>query len=238
MRFTPIEPRRPALLLLLTIGTASAWELREAHHPLPELPAALIVASPGADPGEYSELATELEAWGFDAVMAVPEASLGSVESATASLSALGRELKETRGEYQVAAHGYGGTLALMAGLEAERFALIGSPIGPHLVPPDFLSNPGDDNPLFEAPNESLRRELISWAGDMPDVPDPGVPVLLIASDADAVAPPECVRLPSRGWSERRWSRFGMLHNQRTGHLELRSSTAAAVELTRFLKER
>ncbi len=210
------------LLALLGPLAMAGAPLIDAGRPVPDAPVALIVTTPCVDPTAWLGWAEVLEGHGFDAwLFALPPRGQ-EPQDAAAELRAAADELHVSRGPLVVAAHGYGGVLALMAELPAERLALVGTPLGPHAAPvvaqapqgPVAEGLPWPQELVGELPGApcsgELARSYVDWATIFPDFVPPTQPVLLLASDMDPVAPPETVRRPSQGWPGRSWHRVGI----------------------------
>jgi hypothetical protein len=233
--------------VLLASGTTNdCWEIAELGHDLPQRPVILIVGSPGVNVSAYFPWAEALEHRGYNAIFAKPSPTISSVLQAKEGLRSLGDALSLEVGEYIAVSHGYGGTLSLIAGIPATEFGLIGAPLGPHLVA--TTPGPAPVNQGLPFPTEqtglvptapittSLSQELAGWAQNTPVIPDPSAPVVTLASDADVIAPPESVRLPTSGWSDRVWLREGFLSNTRSNHADLLLDTRSAIAVIRAIE--
>ncbi len=215
-------------------------------HDLPQRPAILIVGSPGVNISAYFTWAESLEYEGYNVVFAKPSPTISSVLQAQEGLREFGDALALELGGFIALSHGYGGTLSIIAEIPATGIGLIGSPLGPHLVATTPSPRPVDQGLPF--PNDqtgelptapittSLSRELAGWSENTPVMPDPYAPVVVIASDADVIAPPESVRLPTTDWSDRLWLREGFLSNNRSSHADLLLDSKSAVEVIRALE--
>lgn len=237
------------LVALLTPLAAAGPVLVDAGRPVADAPVALIVTTPCVDPTAYLGWTETLEGHGFDAWWAVLPAAGQDPAGAAAELETAALALAAERGPLVVAAHGYGGVLALMAELPATRWALVGTPLGPHVAP---VIAQAPDGPVAEGlpwPESvvgtlagalcsgNLSRAYVSWATAFPAVTVPTTPVLVLASDLDAVAPPETVRNPSLDWPDRTWHRIGLqslsLHDP--SHADLLADVHVAERVADFL---
>ena len=150
---------------------------------------------------------------------------------------------------YVLAAHGYGGVLALLAHPKPRRTALVATPLGAQVAdirwhteaPPEGLPWPKNWIGSVEgAPlDPSLARTYRSWASEFPDLPVPQVPAFLASSGRDPVAPPETVRIPSAEWPHRTWKRVGPLSMdpKELTHVEMLTDSDLARDMARFLGE-
>ncbi len=233
------------MIWFLPVALAGAGEgsLVDAGAPV-DGPAVLIPVSPGVDPSAADTWVAAIEARGMDAWVFSVGPELGPDE-VSGALAAAAQTLVAERGGYRVAAHGWGGVFALAAGLEAERWALVGVPLGSQAVPgplegerwpwPSALLGALPEAPVSPSVLIAYRR----WVSDLPKLPAPGAPALLVASNLDAVAPPEAVRLPSAGWPDRTWERTGYLGLESGDplHGDLLSDKHLARRVARYLEE-
>ena len=204
---------------------------------------ALVVTTPGVAPSAYRGWVGALEDTGFDAQLLVFEAGnladiVDGIRRTTADLEARG---------YVLAAHGYGGVLALLAHPSPRRLALVATPLGPQMadirwpaeVPTLGLPWPKDwIGSLEGAPlDPDLARTYRSWATDFPEIGVPQVPTWLASSGRDPVAPPETVRIPTAEWPHRTWKRVGplSLDPRELTHGEMLTDADLARDLARFL---
>ncbi len=214
-------------------------------------PVALLVATPCVDPTAWLAWAEAVEGAGLDAWVISLESRGQDPARAAAELAAGARRLAETRGPLRIAAHGYGGVLALLAELPAERLALVGTPLAAQAAPvivaaplgPVSQGLPWPEALVGELPaavcSGELARAYVGWAAELPALTPPGVPVLVMTSDLDVVAPPELVRLPSRAWPDRTWYRVGLQSLALTDplHADLLAHPAVLHRLAAFLGE-
>lgn len=234
-------------LFLLGLGDAGG-PLRDAGRPAPGAPPALVVITPGLPATAALGWVEALEAQGLDAFTFQLPPRGQSVEEVVLALRAAGQALGAARGRPVVLAHGYGGVFALLAQVDAAALVLVGTPLGPHPVPvltqapagPVAEAWPFDAALLGGLPVEpysgALGRAYAAWAVEMPPLPVPPCPALLVASGLDPVAPPELVRLPSAGWPQRTWRRAGLLalDPEEPTHAGLLRDPELARELARF----
>ena len=194
----------------------------------------------------YFPWAEAIEYRGYNALLAKPAATISTIDQAQSGLRELVEATSSDLGAFMAVSHGYGGTLSLIAEIPATGIGLIGAPLGPHLVPTTPAPAPvvqglpfptEQTGGLPTAPvTPSLSRELAGWAQNAPAIPDPTAPVVVLASDADVIAPPESVRLPTTDWSDRFWLREGFLSNKRSSHADLLLDTRSAIEVIRALE--
>jgi hypothetical protein len=240
------------MLLGLLVGLLLSWawaspvaELRNPGRVDPNAPAALVVTTPGVAPGAYMNWVEALEGAGFDAQLLV--FGVGSLQDTVDGIRHTTAALEE-RG-YVLAAHGYGGVLALLAHPNPRRLALAATPLGPQVadirwpaqVPSVGLPWPQDwIGSLEGAPlAPELARTYRAWAGVFPEIPVPQVPTWLASSGRDPVAPPETVRIPSVDWPNRTWKRVGplSLDSRELTHGEMLTDENLARDLAKFLGE-
>jgi len=231
------------MLLITCMALANADALRDAGEVV-DGPAALVIITPGIASDAYNGWVEAIESRGMDAWVfeADPASSSASIGAALASASAA---LAAERGAISVAAHGWGGVYALTAGIAPERLALVGVPLGAHAVagPLDGERWPWETSLLGAMPPAKAPAGALDayrdWVSDFPDYTAPTAPTLLIASNMDAVAPPEVVRLPSMGWPQRTWERAGFLSlsGADPSHGELLQDSAIARRVAEFLEE-
>jgi len=231
------------MFLIGCMALASAGPLRDAGE-VGEGPAALVVVTPGVHASAYDGWIEAIEDRGMDAWLFEMDPGL-KAEAMPALLAQAAAHLTEQRGAVRVAAHGWGGVYALTAGVEAEHWALIGVPLaaqpvagpleGPRWPWPQTLVG---ELPHAAAPEGSLAIYR-GWVAEFPSYPPPTSPTLLIASGMDVVAPPEVVRLPSQGWSQRTWERAGFLSLSGADptHAELLQDAGVARRVAKFLEE-
>ncbi len=236
----------------LVVGAAlAAGPLVDAGRPRPGAPVALIVTTPCVDPTAWLGWTEVLEGHGFDAWWIVLESRGQDTAAAAAEVRRAADALAAERGPLVVAAHGYGGVLALVGGVQAERWALVGTPLGAQAAPvvavapagPVSQGLPWPEAIVGELPPAAcagdLARDYARWSTDFPVYAPPEAPVLLIGSDLDGVAPPETVRRPSVGWLQREWHRAGLqslaLHDP--DHAELLRDPHVADKVADFLGE-
>ena len=194
----------------------------------------------------YFPWADAIEYRGYNAILAKPAVTISTVDQAQAGLRDLVEDHSSDLGDFVAVSHGYGGTLSLLAEIPATGIGLVGAPLGPHLVPtlpapaPVFQGLPFPIEQTGGLPTSpvtmNLSSELAGWAQQTPYIPDPIPPVVVIASDADVIAPPESVRLPTTGWSDRVWLREGFLSNIRSSHADLLLDARSAVDVLKALE--
>jgi len=233
--------------VLTTSTNQASWELAELGHSLSQRPTVLIVGSPGVNITAYFNWAEAIESRGYNALFAKPSATISSVTQAQEGLRLLGEVVKNEFGDFIAVSHGYGGTLSILSEIPAVGIGLVGSPLGPHLAQTipgpapvyEGLPYPTDQTGVLPtAPiTNSLSLELATWAHDTPALIDPAPPVVLLASDADVIAPPEAVRLPTTGWNDRYWLRDGFLSNYRSDHSDLLLNERVAINVIRALEK-
>lgn len=229
------------MLLISCMALASAGPLRDVGAVV-EAPAALIVVTPGVAARAYDGWVSAIEAQGMDAWVfeGDPGLDVGGLPELLATAVAW---LIEERGSVRIAAHGYGGVFALMAGVEAERWALIGVPLGPHAVagPLSGTRWPWDTSLVGVLPPAKAATGALdgyrTWVTEFPAYTAPTAPTLLVASNLDVVAPPEVVRIPSEGWPDRTWERTGLLSLERAEltHAELLKDPVLARRVAVFI---
>ena len=71
--------------------------------------------------------------------------------------------------------------------------------------------------------------------GEREAAADPDSPVFLLASGADVVAPPECVRLPSKGWTDRSFIRLDGFSFSQNRHAELLTDKTVMRKIRKIL---
>jgi hypothetical protein len=211
----------------------------------PDAPVALIVTTPGIAPSAYMQWVEALEDAGFDAKLLVFEADslqdiVDEIRRTTAALEGPG---------YVLAAHGYGGVLALLAHPNPRRLALVATPLGPQVADirwPGEIPSMGLPWPktwigsIEDAPLDPvLARTYRSWAVEFPEFTPPQMPTYLASSGRDPVAPPETVRLPSADWPRRTWKRVGplSLDPHELTHAEMLTDASLARDMAKFLGE-
>lgn len=210
--------------------------------------AALVVVTPGVQAEAYLAWTNALEDQGLDAWLVRFPAPDQTVDSVTNGLAQAYETLAAER-EVVVAAHGYGGAFVLLSGIQPERLALVGTPLGPHAAP---LTMPPAPHVVAEGlpctlvgslPLEPYAAEVglayRAWTTEFPSYTPPKAPTLLVASGLDCVAPPETVRLPSQDWPDRHWERTGKLGLDlgELDHAMLLSDERLAHRVARFLAE-
>ena len=203
-------------LLVATLHAAEGnFEIRNLGEVLEKAPVALVVTTPGVAGDAYLGWVDALERTGFDARLLVFPSSLMGWDAAVAGVKSAVDELGTQ--DWVLAAHGYGGVLALMAEVQPDRLALVATPLSPQVTKlsiPEPSSQEGLPWPqswLGELPATWLSREMgrayVSLVEEMPPYAIPACPVWLVASGSDPIAPPETVRLASVGWPQRTWRR-------------------------------
>lgn len=242
----------PALLAPLALAEApAAWQLEDAGRSAPEARVVLVVVTPGVPLSAYLPWVEAIEEAGMDAWTLRFSSRGQGVEDITAGLQEAYSGLTEARGSVAVAAHGYAGVFTLLAALSPARLALVATPLAPHPVPvqvdaePTLVAErlPWDPSLLGPLPAEPYSGELAAayarWASELPALPPPTCPTLLVASTLDPVAPPELVRTPSAAWPDRTWARTGPLSMEPTEptHAELLSDPERARVVARFLAQ-
>ena len=241
-----------ALFLLNPMAMAEPdWALTDLAGGRPSAEVVLIVATPGVSEVAYLPWAQAVEGAGMDAWILSLAARDQSVESASRQVGEGVEHLRSQRGSLRLLAHGYAGVLVLLAETGAERIALVGTPLSGQAMAPS-LTDPGGSvaehlpwpAPLLgelaqEPYSGKLDAAYRQWSVEMPALPPPQVPVLLLASGSDVVAPPEVVRLPSRDWPHRQWHRLGLLslELEEPDHAQLLRSDVVARKVLRFLEE-
>ena len=170
------------------------------------------------------------------------------MDAAAADLSAAVGGLGTRR--WVLAAHGYGGVLALMAEVKPDRMALVATPLAPQVTkislpaPTRQEGLPWPQAWIGDLPATWLSREMglayVSLVGEMPSYAVPVCPTWLMASGSDPVAPPETVRLASMEWPQRTWRRSGILSlsGSELLHAGLLLNPDIAREMAAFLSER
>lgn len=224
----------------IVLITAAGAGLTDAGRPVAG-PPVLIPVTPGVAPEGYGTWVQAIERRGLDAWLFEAEPDWGP-DRVRLELAAAAQTL-EQRGPLRVAAHGWGGVFALSAGVEAERWALVGVPLAPQAAAGPLGGErwPWPDELLGGLPEAPVDDEVLSayrrWVSAPPPLEVPEGPVLLLASNLDAVAPPEIVRLPSRGWPQRTWERSGRLALSGADplHAELLSDARTARRVADFL---
>jgi len=230
------------------LPAAAAWDLADAGQVSPGATKAVIVVTPGVQEQAAFGWVETFEAEGLDAWVATQPARGQTLDETVAGLGAV----LELQGDgVVVAAHGYAGVLVLLSGFEPERLALVGTPLAAQ-VTPTIAAHPGEvvsegwpfpeelTGSLPMAPySGALGGAYLEWASDFPEYPTPAMPTLVVASNADPIAPPEITRLPSLAWPERSWHRAGMLGVAESdlSHAELLSDGRIAGMVARFLAE-
>ena len=208
--------------------------------------AALVVVTPGVQAEAYLGWAEALEDAGLDAWLVRFPASTQSVESVTEGVRQAYEQLSRDR-PVVVAAHGYGGTFVLLSGIQPQRMALIGTPLGPQAAALVMGPEPKVVSELLPCttglPMEPYSAELglayRAWTTDFPSYQAPLGHTLLIASGLDCVAPPETVRLPSQTWPHRTWERTGKLGLDlgELDHADLLADERLADRIARWLSQ-
>ena len=241
-----------ALSILLSTAMAEPdWVLHDLEESRPMAEVVLIVATPGVSGVAYLPWARAVERAGLDAWILSLASRGQDVEAASRQVAEGIESLRGQRESLRLLAHGYGGVLLLLAEPRAERIALVGTPLSGQAMPPSLTDPAGlvaENLPwsaslLGELPQEpysgALDAAYRQWSVEMPVLPAPDVPVLLLASGSDVVAPPEVVRLPSQDWPDRQWHRLGLLSMEleEPDHGQLLRSEVVARRLTRFLAE-
>jgi hypothetical protein len=250
-------PNSQTLLLFgaLSLGAQPAWSepvnghlvLEDVGVQSPRRPRVVVVATPGVRRDATLIWERALEDAGFDAWRVDFQASADRPEHILSALSSL--DVLWSDQPYAIVAHGYAGRLVVDADLGAEKMVLVGAPLGPQLVPtlaavpahlPVLDGLPWPEELLGALPQRPLSAALaeafVNYGLGAPAA-DPRAPLLLLASGADVVGPPECNRLPSRGWSDRRFVRLDVFSYGTTDHAGLLSHPGAIRQMIRFLKE-
>jgi len=231
------------MFALTCIALANAAALRDAGEVVDGSPV-LVVVTPGIAASAYGRWIAAIESRGMDAWVFEADPASRSDEVA-AALAGAARSLAADRGTVRVAAHGWGGVYALMAGVDAERLALVGVPLGPQAVAGPLSGQrwPWETGligvmPPAKAPSGTLDAYR-AWVSEFPLYDPPSAPTLLVASNMDVVAPPEVVRLPSAGWPQRTWERTGFLSLDSVdlSHADLLSDPGLARRVAKFLEE-
>lgn len=241
-----------AILGLLVFGLARAASphaaLQDAGAPRPHARPALVVVTPGLPRAATLPWTDALEEQGLDAWTFAVSPRGQDVDAVLAELREAWAALGGGREQPVALAHGYGGVLLLLAGLDPAALVLVGTPLAAHPVAVQVVAPEGPvaerwpmDSALLgglpvEPYSGELGRAYAGWAVRMPPLAPPGCPTLLVASNLDPVAPPELVRLPSAGWPQRSWRRAGLLglDPREPSHAELLRDPALARELARF----
>ncbi len=246
--------RRLACLAALAPSLAragpSGWRLVQAGGDDPRAVQALVVVTPGAAEAPFLDWVRALEDEGLDAWLLEGLGGLPSLAAAGRPVAAAVEELRRLGpGRVVVAAHGAGGLAVLLGRPRADRLALVATPLAAWPDPPRSVLEvrpegwpfPQDwTGPYAAAPlHPDLAAELARLPWRVPPVAIPEVPVLLVASGLDPVAPPEIVRLPSRAWPDRTFLRLGLLSFQadEPRHGELLESGHAIEAVAAFLAE-
>lgn len=239
------------LLTLLTSAALAEPVLVDAGRQRLDSPVALVVATPCVAPTAWLGWVEALEGAGLDAWIVFLEPRGQDPHTAAVSLRSAAEALAAERGPLRIAAHGHGGVLALMAELPAERWALVGTPLGPQAAPVVAVAPAGPVVSGLPWPTAltgvlptavcagELSRAYVGWTTALGPLPPPPGPTLVLASDLDVVAPPETVRGPSQDWPGREWHRVGiqslLLHDPT--HAELLLDPRLAARVADFLAE-
>lgn len=206
----------------------------------------MIVGTPGVAPQAYLGWIRAIEDHGGDALLLQFPAREQEPAAIVDAVRAAAAEQPDLHG---VAAHGYGGVFALLAEVAVERLALVGVPLGPQATPvtleprgalvADGLPwSPELIGPLPQVPlSGAVAAAYAAWTQSPPELPAPQGACLVLASDADVVAPPETVRRPSQAWPDRTFERIGYLSGDLADptHGELLTHARAAQLVARFV---
>lgn len=232
----------------MLVWIAAAWA---QPHTLEDVgdstgPTVLIVGTPGVAPLAYLDWIRAIEDQGGDAWLLQFPAREQSPEQIVDAVRVAAGHVPDLHG---VAAHGYAGVFTLLADLTVERLALVGVPLGPQATPvvleprgalvadglpwsPDLLG------PLPQVPlSGAVAAAYAAWTLAPPELPVPQGACLVLASDADVVAPPETVRRPSQGWPDRTFERVGFMSGDPADptHGALLTHARAAQLVARFV---
>jgi len=209
------------LCLLVTTLQASEpeFEVRNPGRSLEKAPVALVVTTPGIAAEAYGGWVEALENKGFDARLLVFSSAVTQLSTAAAGVRGAAKELGDRN--WVLAAHGYGGVLALMAGVTPGRMALVGTPLQAQVTRLEVPAANGQqglpwpEDWIGSLPSTMLSRKMgrayLSLVEEMPAYAAPACPTWLAASGSDPIAPPEIVRLASVDWPDRTWYRAGIL---------------------------
>lgn len=240
--------RHASIAIGLLVGPVQAQEplfLVDVGQSFERVPKLVIVMTPGVDRSATLFWEQELEQSGVDVWLLPVRVEIESEEAYRDYI----RRIDEVwpAGSYDILTHGYAGRLVVDANPKARRMALVGAPLGPQFTPTvsaigstgvvvDGLPWPSDLlGPLpMQAMSATLAQSYLEWE-HRESARDPDAEVLLVASGADVVAPVECVRLPSRDWSDRHFWRADAFTVHPLKHGDLLKNKAVLRELKRFL---
>jgi hypothetical protein len=130
---------------------------------------------------------------------------------------------------------------------KAKSLVLVGTPLGPQLSPTiasvpddvvvvDSLPWPAELlGPVGMQPYPASLARVYVELGEREAAADPDSPVFLLASGADVVAPPECVRLPSKEWTDRSFMRLDEFSFSQNRHGDLLTDKTVMRKIRKIL---
>ena len=231
-------------------GSALAQELpalEDVGRSFEGVPKVVIVATPGVARSATLYWEHQLEESGLDVWLFHVGSETDSEQALLGSIEQIDQVFPS--GSYDIVAHGYAGRLVVDANPKARKMALVGAPLGPQWTP--TVAKVPSSGPVVEGlpwPKEllgSLPMEVMSANLALAYVQmvhrkaaqDPDAEVLLIASGGDVVAPVECVRLPSKHWSDRRFWRADAFTVHPLQHGDLLKDKSVFREIQRYLAQ-
>ena len=235
------------LFLSETTGLSDV-RIVDAGHSFDRRHRVLVAVSPGVNSVATLRWEEALENGGFDAWRLEFGAGVDTPEGLLHAISSVDQTWQNT--EYSVVAHGYIGRFFVEVNPAAERMVLVGSPMGPQVtdtrmamplnagVAIDGLPWPAEllgPLPQVELPRAIAERYLYFSSSSV--APDPDAEVLLMSSGTDVVAPPECVRLPSVGWTDRVFFRVDSGGARNSTHGDLLRNPVVERQMIRFLRK-
>jgi hypothetical protein len=233
-------------VLLANLHAAEGdFEIRNLGESFEQGSVALVVSTPGVAVDAYMGWVEALENRGFDARLLVFSPSISSLKAAAAGVGEAAASIGSR--PWVLAAHGYGGVLALLSGVKPNRMALVATPLSTQVTeigvpaPKSAEGLPWPEAWIGDLPGTWLTEELaiayLSLAKEMPKYRVPDCPTWLSASGRDPVAPPETVRLVSGSWPDRTWRRAGVLSldSSELLHAQMLTDEGIAREMAAFL---
>ncbi|MEC7239909.1 MAG: hypothetical protein VXW32_01605 [Myxococcota bacterium] len=211
------------------------------------LPRVVIVSTPGVDRSATVYWEHQLEQSGFDVWLLSAPSEADSEQAVRDSIEHIDEIWPP--GSYDLLAHGYAGRLVVDANPKARKMVLVGAPLGPQMTPtvskvprsgPVVEGLPWPTELLGSLPMEAVSAELAHAYLEMAQreaARDPDAEVFLVASGGDVVAPVECVRLPSKTWSDRRFWRADAFTVHPLQHGDLLHNKAVFREIQRYLEQ-